>query len=172
MSVIVYTTPTCGYCHQVKAYLSQRGVPFVEQDVSRDQQAAMEMVRLTGQQGVPVTLIDGQAVVGFDRPRLDHLLAQRSARPPKLGVSIADAEQIGAKKGLRLPQGAYVGRVKPGSAAALAGLHKGDVIVQLGGQAIQSANHVHQVMANVSHGQTLDLLVWRDGRTSGMSVRF
>ena len=89
MSVIVYTTPTCGFCHQVKAYLNGRGVPFTEHDVSRDRSAAMRMVQLTGQQGVPVVVVDGQAVVGFDRTRIDQLLAQMSARKPKLGAAIA-----------------------------------------------------------------------------------
>ena len=91
MSTDVYTTPTCGYCHQLKAYLQQRDVSFTEYDVSRDQNAAMEMVRLSGQQGVPVTAIDGQVVVGFNRPVIDQLLAQQALRPPKLGVAIARA---------------------------------------------------------------------------------
>ena len=47
----------------------------MEIDVSRDRTAADEMVRLTGQLGVPVTVIDGQVVVGFDRPHLEQLLA-------------------------------------------------------------------------------------------------
>ena len=84
MSVAVYTTPTCGFCHQVKAYLNQQRVSFTEYDLSRDPQAAAEMVRLSGQQGVPVVTIDGQVIVGFNRPRIDQLLAQRIIQPPKL----------------------------------------------------------------------------------------
>jgi len=42
----------------VKEYLSHRSIPFREFDVARDQAAAMEMVRLTGQRGVPVTVIN------------------------------------------------------------------------------------------------------------------
>jgi glutaredoxin 3 len=172
MSVAVYTTPTCGFCHQVKAYLSQKGVPFTEYDVSRDPQAAAEMVRLSGQRGVPVVLIDGQVVVGFNRPLIDQLLAQRATRPPKLGVAIADASRIAAKKGLQLPDGAYVGRVDVGSAAALAGVQPGDVIAQLAGQAIRTDQDVDRIMANVRFGQTVDLLAWRDGQTIRMTVRF
>jgi glutaredoxin 3 len=172
MSVAVYTTPTCGFCHQVKAYLSQKGVPFTEYDVSRDPQAAAEMVRLSGQRGVPVVLIDGQVVVGFNRPLIDQLLAQRATRPPKLGVAIADASRIAAKKGLQLPDGAYVGRVDVGSAAALAGVQPGDVIAQLAGQAIRTDRDVDRIMANVRFGQTVDLLARRDGQTIRMTVRF
>lgn len=172
MSVAVYTTPNCGFCHQVKAYLSQKGVPFTEYDVSRNPQAAAEMVRLSGQRGVPVVLIDGQVVVGFNRPLLDQLLARWATQPPRLGAAIADASRIAARKGLQLPDGAYVGRVDPGSAAARAGLHPGDVIVQLAGQAVRTDQDVDRIMANVRPGQVVDLLAWRNGQTIRMTVRF
>mgnify|MGYP001155988723 CR=1 FL=1 len=172
MSVTVYTTPTCGFCHQVRAYLNQRGVPFTEYDVSLDPQAAAEMVRLSGQQGVPVVLIDGQVVVGFNRPLIDQLLAQRATRPPRLGAAIADAGRIAAKKGLQLPDGAYVGRVDPGSVAALAGLRPGDVIVQLAGQGVRTDQDVDRIMANVRFGQAVDLLAWRNGQMVRMTARF
>jgi len=172
MSVTVYTTPTCGFCHQVRAYLNQRGVPFTEYDVSLDPQAAAEMVRLSGQQGVPVVLIDGQVVVGFNRPLIDQLLAQRATRPPRLGAAIADAGRIAAKKGLQLSDGAYVGRVDPGSVAALAGLRPGDVIVQLAGQGVRTDQDVDRIMANVRFGQAVDLLAWRNGQMVRMTARF
>jgi glutaredoxin 3 len=165
MSIVVYTTPTCGYCHQLKTYLRQRGVPFTERDVSRDRQAAMEMVNVSGQQGVPVTVIDGQAVVGFNRPLIDQLLARRSQRPPRLGVAIAEAESIAVKKGTRLPAGAYVGRVHAGSPSARAGLRAGDVIRELAGQRVSSDADVHRIVTNLRHGQTVDLSFWRDGET-------
>lgn len=172
MSVVIYTTPTCGFCHQVKAYLNRRGVPFVERDLSRDPQAAAEMVRLSGQQGVPVTVIDGQVVLGANMPQIDQLLAQRAARPPKLGVSIATAERIATQKGIQLPAGAYVGRVTPGTAGALAGLRTGDVIIQLAGQQVRNDQDVHAIMSRQSHGQSADLLAWRNGQTIGMRVNF
>jgi glutaredoxin 3 len=172
MSVVVYTTPACGFCHQVKAYLHQRGVPFAEYDVSRDPQAAAEMVRLSGQRGVPVVAVDGQVVVGFNRPLIDQLLGQRMTQPPKLGMAIADAGRIAAKKGIQLSDGAYVGRVDPGSAAALAGLHPGDVIVQLAGRAVRTDQDVDRIMANVRFGQMVDLLAWRNGQMIKTMVRF
>jgi glutaredoxin 3 len=172
VSVVVYTTPTCGFCQQVKAYLNQRGVPFTEYDVSQDPQAATEMVRLSGQQGVPVVVIDGQVVVGFNRPLIDQLLAQRATGPPRLGAAIADAGRIAARKGLQLPDGAYVGRVDPGSAADASGLRPGDVILQLAGQAIGTDRDVDRIMANMRFGQTVDLHAWRNGQTLGMTVRF
>jgi len=171
MGVVLYTTPTCGYCHQLKAYLHRRGVPFTEHDVSRDRQAALEMVRLTGQQGVPVSVIDGQAVVGFNRPLIDQLLARQGEHKPKLGVAIAPAERIAAQKGLSLPVGAYVGRVDAGSSSARAGLRVGDVIVEFGGHPVRSDADVHRVMADVRPGQTLPLVLWREGDRAKFTIQ-
>jgi glutaredoxin 3 len=58
MKVTVYTTPTCGYCYQAKQFLQRQGVSFVEKNVAADRRAAMEMVRISGQQGVPVIAVD------------------------------------------------------------------------------------------------------------------
>jgi glutaredoxin len=171
MSVVIYTTPTCGYCTQVKNYFARLGVRYVERDLSRDPGAAQEMVRLTGQQGVPVTLIDGQVVLGANMPQIEQLLRQRAAHPPRLGVAIAPAARIAEKKGIRLPDGAYVGRVTPYTAGALAGLRVGDVITQLAGQPVTSDQDVHAIMRNQRYGQALNLLVWRGGQTIGMQVQ-
>lgn len=75
--VIVYTTPTCPWCQVVKRYLEERNISYREVDVSTDMEAAMEMIRKSGQQGVPVVEIDGEIVVGFDRERIDALLGLR-----------------------------------------------------------------------------------------------
>ncbi len=72
--VIVYSTPTCPWCGVAKKYLEGKGIAYTEVDVSADYQAAMEMVRKTGQQGVPVIEVDGEFVIGFDKARLDALL--------------------------------------------------------------------------------------------------
>jgi glutaredoxin-like YruB-family protein len=73
-SVTVYTTPTCPYCHQVKSYLAQKGVAFMEKDVATDLAARDEMVRKSGRLGVPVIEVDGKVVVGFNRARLEEML--------------------------------------------------------------------------------------------------
>ncbi len=72
--VVVFTTPSCPWCNRVKTYLRQKGVVFKNVDVSRDRRAAEDMVRRTGQQGVPVVLIGSKAVVGFDKPKIDKYL--------------------------------------------------------------------------------------------------
>lgn len=77
--VKVYSTNTCHYCTLAKRYLESRGIPFENIDVSRDHEAAREMVRKTGQMGVPVLDIDGTFIVGFDRPGIDHALSLHTA---------------------------------------------------------------------------------------------
>ena len=62
------------FCESVKGFLSQRGIEFTDRDVSADQEALAELERL-GYMTTPVTVIDGEAVVGFDRERLEQLLA-------------------------------------------------------------------------------------------------
>lgn len=171
MSVTVYTTPTCGFCHQLKNYLRQRGIPFVEHDVSRDPYRANEMVRLSGQQGVPVSVIDGNVILGADMGRINQILAQRANSSPKLGLSIADADRIAAKKGTQLPKGAYVGRVHPASAGALAGVQPRDVIVQLAGQPVQGQADVHRISDRLQFDQQIDLVVWRAGQRIGLRAR-
>ena len=72
--VIVYSTPTCPYCYTLKAYLDDNKIPYDDIDVAADEKAREEMVKKTGQMGVPVTDIDGQAIIGFDRHKISELL--------------------------------------------------------------------------------------------------
>ncbi|PID52336.1 MAG: NrdH-redoxin [Candidatus Moraniibacteriota bacterium] len=76
--VMIYSTPTCGYCTLAKDFLQEKGVEYTEVDVSVDQQKAQEMVEKTGQMGVPVIIInkDGQedVLVGFDQVQLSNSL--------------------------------------------------------------------------------------------------
>ena len=72
--VIIFTTPTCTYCNMTKKYLREKGIRFKEVDVSRDPAAAKDMVRRSGQMGVPVLDIGGKIVIGFDRPKINQYL--------------------------------------------------------------------------------------------------
>lgn len=73
-NVTVYTTPTCSWCTTVKRHLQENGIHYREVNVAADQKSAEEMVRKSGQQGVPQTEINGQIVVGFDKTRINSLL--------------------------------------------------------------------------------------------------
>lgn len=72
--VTVYSTPTCPHCNTLKDYLRKMNVKFRDIDVSKDQQKAQELVKRTGQQGVPQTDINGQFIVGFDKKKINDLL--------------------------------------------------------------------------------------------------
>jgi glutaredoxin 3 len=72
--VVVFSTPTCSYCNMAKSYFREKGIKFTDIDVSRDQAAARDMVRRSGQMGVPVIDIGGKIVVGFNRPQVNALL--------------------------------------------------------------------------------------------------
>ncbi|MFH1331933.1 MAG: glutaredoxin domain-containing protein [archaeon] len=72
--VIVYSTPTCPYCLMAKEFLKQHKVKFEDIDISRDHKAAEEMVRKSGQYGVPVIEVDGKIIVGFDKEAIKKAL--------------------------------------------------------------------------------------------------
>lgn len=72
--VIIFTTPTCSFCNAAKRYFRENNIKFTEVDVSRDQKAAQDMVRRTGQMGVPVILINNRPIIGFDRPKINEML--------------------------------------------------------------------------------------------------
>lgn len=73
-NVIVFSTPTCGWCRKLKDYLKENNVRFKEIDVSKDTIAARDMIRKSGQQGVPQMWINNVPVVGFDKEKIKKLL--------------------------------------------------------------------------------------------------
>jgi len=72
--VKVYSTPTCPYCIRAKQFLKEKNIIFTDLDVSADQQAAEEVVKKSGQMGVPVLEINGEIIVGFDKTRIEKAL--------------------------------------------------------------------------------------------------
>jgi glutaredoxin-like YruB-family protein len=73
-NIKIYSTPTCPYCIKVKSYLDSKGIRYENFDVSNDKKKLDEMVKISGQMGVPVLDIDGKIVVGFDKEKIDSLL--------------------------------------------------------------------------------------------------
>jgi glutaredoxin 3 len=154
----------------VKEYLSSRNVRIIERDVTADREAAAEMIRLTQQRGVPVVVIEGQVVVGFNRPQLERLLS--TVGRPRLGAAVADAATM-AERGLTEQRsGAYVGRVQPGGVADAAGLHQGDVIIRFGGRPVASAVQLQQLLAGLQVHQPVPIDLVREGRTLEVVLAF
>ena len=75
-SITIYSADWCAYCHAAKDYLTKKGITFTEKDVQADQKYLQESIDKSGQMGIPVLDIDGEIVVGFDKPRIDALLAK------------------------------------------------------------------------------------------------
>lgn len=74
-NVIVYTSNTCPYCTLAKNYLDEKGVSYTEKNVQTDKEARKELMNM-GHMGVPVLVVDGEEIVGFDKEKLDTLLAK------------------------------------------------------------------------------------------------
>lgn len=72
--VIIYSTPTCTYCHQAKDFFKEHGIAYTEYNVASDLEKRKEMVDKSGQLGVPVIDIDGEISVGYDEEVLSAAL--------------------------------------------------------------------------------------------------
>lgn len=71
----IYTTPTCHYCKMAKAFFQEHGLAYTEYDVQADLARREEMVKKSGQMGVPVIVIGNDLVVGFDQDKIEELVA-------------------------------------------------------------------------------------------------
>ncbi|MBS3139821.1 glutathione S-transferase N-terminal domain-containing protein [Candidatus Woesearchaeota archaeon] len=80
MPVKIYTTPTCPWCHKAKEWLKQNKIKYIEKNVAADEQARKEMIKKSGQMGVPVLEIKGKIIVGFDRKEIQNALKQESKK--------------------------------------------------------------------------------------------
>lgn len=74
--VIIYSTTWCAFCKTEEQYLQKLGVEYVKKDVEEDKEAYEELMQKIGGnfQGVPVTDIAGEIVLGFDRAKIDTTL--------------------------------------------------------------------------------------------------
>jgi S1-C subfamily serine protease len=141
-------------------------VKYTEYDVSRDRAAAEEMVNLTGQMGVPVIVIDGQAVIGFDRARIQELVAGGNGNKPlRFGLKIADADKVAQKTGAGPVLGAIIGEVSRGFLGEKAGLKEGDIITAINGGRINNAADMERVLAGLKPGNIVTILFLRGGET-------
>ncbi len=74
MSVKLYSTPSCGYCKLAKSYFQKNHIAFTEFNVAQDMKRAQEMVKKSGQMGVPVIDIHGEVILGFNKSAIEKAL--------------------------------------------------------------------------------------------------
>lgn len=72
--VTIYSTPTCHFCHLAKDFFMKNGVKYTEYDVLNNIEKRQEMINVSGGLGVPVIVIGGEVIVGFDQSRISQLL--------------------------------------------------------------------------------------------------
>ncbi len=72
--ITVYSTPMCTYCVILKNYLKEKNIDFEEVDVSQDEEMQKKMIEKSGQMSVPVTEINGDIIVGFDKEKIDEAI--------------------------------------------------------------------------------------------------
>lgn len=70
VEVKVYSTKACPWCSRLKEFLKEHKIKFEDIDVGADQEKAMEMVKKSGQMGVPQTEVNGRIIVGFNEEAL------------------------------------------------------------------------------------------------------
>jgi glutaredoxin len=81
-TVVLYSQGYCEFSEMVRLHLESRGQPYTERDVDLDADARNEMLEL-GAQSTPVTVIDGEVVIGFDEESIDELLGFQPYNPPE-----------------------------------------------------------------------------------------
>jgi len=74
MNVTVFSTKSCPWCKKLKEFLDENKIKYTAKDVGTDTKAGEEMIKKSGQQGVPVTDIDGTIIIGFDEAKLKEKL--------------------------------------------------------------------------------------------------
>ena len=154
-------------------------MPFVEKDVAKDYQAAMEMIRVSGKQGVPVTVSNGDAILGFDQQKFAKLAAKFAGpkRPP-LGILAADAEDYLAKppeKAEKVPpgtKGVYIGKVRRKTVAARHNLKPGDIITSFAGKRVRTMAALDQMVDTLKAGDKATVKFIRDGEDKSVVLQF
>jgi glutaredoxin len=81
-TVVLYAAGFCEFSEMVRLHLESRGQSYDERDVDRNPTARDEMMKL-GATGTPVTVIDGEVVIGFDEEAIDELLGFTPYNPPE-----------------------------------------------------------------------------------------
>lgn len=81
MTIKIYTTPTCPWCKKTKEFLKSKKLKYTEVDVSSSEKAQQEMIKKSGQMGVPVIDIDKKIIIGYDPDGILQALKKGKSSP-------------------------------------------------------------------------------------------
>jgi methionine-S-sulfoxide reductase len=73
-TVFVYSTPRCHNCHEIKQFLKENDMDFIEIDIAADQETARMVIEKTGYIGAPVVRIGDEFIIGWDRKKMESLI--------------------------------------------------------------------------------------------------
>ncbi len=81
--ITIYSTTWCAFCKTEKQYLDKLGIAYTEKDIEADKAAYEELMAKNGGnfQGVPVTDIAGEIILGFDRAKIDATIKEKNIQP-------------------------------------------------------------------------------------------
>jgi glutaredoxin 3 len=71
--VEIYTSDTCGFCHEAKDFFKGNNIEYTEHNISTDIEAKKELIK-KGYRSVPVININGEEMMGFDKEKVATLL--------------------------------------------------------------------------------------------------
>ncbi len=139
----------------------------------------MEMIRKTGQQGVPVVAAGDDVVLGYDEVGLGRI-ARRFAGPkrPPLGLMAADADSYLKRHpevAVQYPEGTkgvFVGEVKPGSVAEQSGVRPGDVIQAVANKRVRRMSDLDVVVETLKAGESVSVRFIRGSEEHTASFQF
>ncbi len=124
------------------------------------------MVDLTGQMGVPVIVIDGEIIIGFDRQRITELIEAGKSAPQqiKFGLKIADAQKVAPAGSAVAVTGAIIGDVAPGALGEKAGLKTGDIVTRINRQFVTGAGDMERALVGIKPGDIVAIEFMRGGQ--------
>lgn len=140
----------------------------------------MEMIKRSGQQGVPVIATAEDVIVGFDQARLGRVADKYSTTPKRapLGLLGADAQDyLNRHEELKKQypdgqKGVYIGEVHRGSVAEAAGVKAGDIIVAVANKKVTNLRELNRIIDSVSAGEAVSVRYMRGGLDSISSLQF
>ncbi|MFC1919627.1 PDZ domain-containing protein [Chloroflexota bacterium] len=106
---------------------------------------------------VPVTVVNGSTIVGFDRAGLEQALRSSPAGRPSFGLRITDASRITQRQGVVPVFGAYVARVASGSVGERAGLRADDIITEFNLRPVSNADDLEKAIKTLSRGSRVSI---------------